>query len=250
MRVWRLCNLRLRLGFALALIAGVLLSHTPSYGASVRLAVASNFTGPMRMLAPIFEAKTGHRLIISYGSTGQLFAQISRGAPFDVFLAADLERPEKLINQGKALAPVRSYAVGRLVLYPARDMRDLQGAKIQKFAMANPKTAPYGQAAQAVIQYFDLWDELAPKIVRGGNIAQAFQFIETGNADQGLLALSQMQGRTGRYWLVPKNLHPPIHQGAVRLRDGAVIAAFWAFLFSLETQKLIEQQGYGIGAHD
>lgn len=250
MRGWHLCNLRLRLGTALLLIAGVLLSPVASHGAAVRLAVASNFSIPMRMLAPIFEGQTGHRLIISYGSTGQLFAQISRDAPFDVFLAADLERPEKLLNQGKALAPVRSYALGRLVLYPAQGPADFQDPRIQKFAMANPKTAPYGHAAQAVINHFDLWDDLAPKIVRGGNVAQAFQFIKTGNADRGLVALSQMQGRTGRYWLVPENLHPPIHQGAVRLREGEAVAAFWEFLFSPETQQRIAQQGYGMGAHD
>ena len=235
------------------------LPPTPSSAAGdVRVAVASNFLKPLRHLAKVFEADGGVRVRISTGSTGQLYAQIVNGAPFDVFLAANAREPEKLENDGAAVAGSRfTYARGRLLLLAgkgrAQRLRgDVQSAlragRFDRLAIANPKVAPYGQAAMAVLEGLGVGDALGGKVVRGESVAQTYQFVATGNADLGFVALSQAGGAAGKGWLVPEALHPPIRQQAVLLRRSSKNPSARAFLEFLSGEKagaLIKDFGYG-----
>jgi len=192
------------------------------------VAVAGNFAAPQAELADSFRTATGVEIETSLGATGQLYAQIVNGAPFDIFLAADTVRPQLLEEQNATVPDSRfTYAVGRLVLYASTwdsvAVGDLQlGSRpIRHLALANPQTAPYGAAAVAVLQHFGLMDEYADRIVRGENVGQAFQFVESGAAEAGFVALSQVFDRAARhYWLVPDSLHAPILQDGVLLRLG------------------------------
>lgn len=226
---------------------------------SVRVAVASNFSGTLQKLATAFTGATGHELKISSASTGKLYAQIRQGAPFDVFLAADAERPRLLVAEGLAVADtLTTYAEGRLVLwspdggYPAEANGEdiLRRGQFRQLAIANPRTAPYGNAAREALQQMGLWQRLESTVARGENIGQTFQFVMSGAADLGMVALSQLQGnagRTGYIWPVPTSLYRPIVQQGVllaRSRDRPAPLAFIAFLRSDTAAAIIERQGY------
>lgn len=226
--------------------------------AEVRVAVAANFTEAAQAIGKIFARDTGHHLLFSFGSTGQLATQISQAAPFDAFLAADQARPRAAVEQGLAIPGSDfTYALGKLALYSATTgltlgPQTLKDGQFAKLAIANPVTAPYGAAAIAVLKQLGLEAKLAGKLVRGNNVAQTFQFVTTGNADLGFVALAQIARRKeGSRWIVPQSQYQPIAQDAVLLKRGAANPAAKAFLTFLrgETgQKLITSFGYGIPA--
>lgn len=222
---------------------------TPALAGEVRVAVASNFAGVMEPLADAFTEHTGHQLRLSYGSTGNHYAQIRQGAPFDVFLAADETRPRRLEAEGVGVPGTRfTYATGVLVLWnPSGEISDpVQSLKqARRIALANPRLAPYGRAAQEALQAMGLWESVGAGAVRGENIAQAYQFVATGNAGLGFIALSQWQARPqGDYWLVPEAHYQPIAQQAILLRDTPPARAFFRFLHSDTAQTLIRNGGY------
>ncbi|MFC3229360.1 molybdate ABC transporter substrate-binding protein [Marinibaculum pumilum] len=222
--------------------------------AEARVAVAANFTAAAQEIAAAFAAAGGGRVRLSFGSTGQLYGQIVQGAPFDVFLAADAERPARALAEGLAVPGSGfTYAVGRLALWSrdpglVRGPETLAAAGVGPLAIANPETAPYGVAAVAVLRALGRFDALAPQLVRGSNIAQAYQFVASGNAALGFVALSQIAGQdAGSRWLVPADLHPAIRQDAVLLqrgRDNPTAAAFLAFLKGPEASSIIARYGY------
>ena len=242
------------LSAALALVA-----LTGGAGATeTTIAVAANFTEPAKEIAKAFEEKTGHKLVLSFGSTGQFYTQITQDAPFTVLLAADAETPAKIVGEGLGVAgSTFTYAIGRLVLWgknpkvPAGEAVLKSGA-FEKLAVANPKVAPYGAAGLQALAKLGVADALAPKLVQGNNIAQTFQFVDTGNADLGFVALSQVIAKAeGGYWLVPAELYSPILQDAVLLRKGADDAAARAFLTFLkgpEALTVITRYGYGLAS--
>jgi len=221
----------------------------------VRVAVAANFAPTLERLADDFTAQTGHRLLISSASTGKHYAQIRNGAAFDVFLAADIARPKRLEVEGHAVAGSRfDYARGRLVLWaPAagalHDARAaLTGEQVRRLAIANPRLAPYGVAARQVLEAWGLWSDVQSRLVRGENIGQAFQFVATGNAQAGLVALSQLLGldasARGAYREIAADLHAPIRQQAVLLRPGRAAESFLAYLRGPRARAIIGEAGY------
>jgi molybdate transport system substrate-binding protein len=226
----------------------------------VRVAVASNFTAPMKVLAREFEQATGHKTALSFGATGQFYAQIKNGAPFDVLLSADDTTPARLAQEGLAQAESRfTYAIGRLVLWSRRpDLVDREGtvlrtSRFQRLAIANPKLAPYGAAAMEVLNSMGLAVTLAPKIVEGANIGQAYQFVASENAELGFVALSQVSEngrmREGSGWVVPSNLHAPIQQDAILLsrgQDQEAAKALMNFLRSERAREVITSFGYAV----
>lgn len=222
-----------------------------------KVAVAANFTEPVREIALAFEKATGHKLVLSFGATGQFYAQITQGAPFDILISADRATPAKAIAEGHAVAGTAfTYAVGKLVLYSksldvASGESVLKAGAFDKIAIANPATAPYGAAGLETLKALGVGDALQAKVVNGNNIAQTFQFVETGNAEVGFVALSQVIFlKEGSRWLVPQTLYAPIAQDAVLLKAGAgndAAKAFLAFLKGAEARAVIEKFGYGIG---
>ena len=224
------------------------------------IAVAANYTAPMQRIASDFERASGHRLKLSFGGTGKLYAQIANGAPFDVLLSADDETPARLEKEGLGVAGSRfTYATGRLVLWSAKEDLVDQGGKVlesdrfNKIAIANPKLAPYGAAAVETLQRLGLLSALEPKFVQGENIAQTYQFAASGNADLGFVALSQVSknGKLtgGSAWVVPADLHAPIRQDAVLLTPGADSAAARALLKYLQgdaARTVIRSFGYDL----
>ncbi|MBC7995757.1 MAG: molybdate ABC transporter substrate-binding protein [Rhizobacter sp.] len=225
----------------------------------VSVAVAANFAGPMSAMSDAFTATTGHSLKISVGATGKFYSQIAAGAPFEVLISADDETPAKLIVEGFAVPSTQfTYAIGKLVLWSAQPgYVDDQGAvltagQFAHLAIANPKTAPYGRAAIEVLKARGLGDGLAPKLVTGESLGQAFQFVATGNAELGFVALSQVvvPGKpvSGSYWVVPPALYGEIRQDAVLLKRGEknpAAAALLAYLKSAPAKALIHSFGYG-----
>lgn len=240
-----------RIVIALAALAGA----ASARAGEVHIAVAANFTEPARALAAAFQRQTGHRAVLSFGSSGVLYAQISQGAPFEVFLSADAERPVKAVAERLAVPSSRfTYATGRLVLWSA-DPRlvDAQGqvlrrGRFARLAIADPALAPYGLAAVRVIARLGQTARLTPRLVKGASIAQTYQFVSTGAAPLGFVALSQVAGtRRGSRWLVPAHLHAPIAQQAVLLNRGARDPAAIAFLRYLRTpaaRAIVRRYGY------
>ena len=216
--------------------------------------MAANFTAAGREIAAAFEDATGDTALLSFGSTGQLYAQIVQGAPFDVFLAADQERPERAEREGLAVSGSRrTYAVGRLVLFSAEAGRvtgpdALRDPGLRRIALANPALAPYGRAALEVAEALGMADILRNRQVIGANVSQAHQFVRTGNAELGFLALSQVARTSGgSRWLVPEDLHTPIRQQAVLLeagRDNPAAGRFLDFLGSATARKILRRHGY------
>ncbi|MBF0334193.1 MAG: molybdate ABC transporter substrate-binding protein [Alphaproteobacteria bacterium] len=239
--------------FAMALLAGI----CPAVAAETNVAVAANFTEPAKQVAKAFKEKTGHDVLLSFGSTGQFFTQITQDAPFTVFLAADDETPRRAVEGGWAVRDsVFAYAYGRLALWShtpgvVAGEAALKAGAFEKIAIANPKVAPYGAAAVEVMKGLGVWEALAPKVVQGANIAQTMQFVQTGNAEIGFVALSQVMTKPeGTRWIVPAALHAPIRQDAVLLAKGAadpVARAFVDFLKGPEAQAIIGRFGYGVG---
>ncbi len=240
----------------------LLLSPSLSAGEAL-IAVAANFTDATRELSQRFTQTTGHKLKISYGSTGKLFAQIKYGAPYDVLLAADQQRPKKAETEGFAVTGTRfTYATGKLALWSQTPNLFTDGVTFLRvcsqqatpppLAIANPKTAPYGLAAQQVLENLQLWPALEAKLVHGDSIAQTFQFVATGNAQAGLVAISQIRswsGNKGSVWEIPQNLYTPITQQAVLLKKGAAnptATEFLEFLRSPQARTIILRYGYGL----
>jgi molybdate transport system substrate-binding protein len=225
--------------------------------AEIKVAVASNFTYAMQEIAQLFEQQTGHDVTLISGSTGKIYAQIVNGAPFDAFFSADAKRPEKLEKHQLIQANSRfSYALGELVLWsPNSSLVDKQGKVLSSpsfrhLAIANPKLAPYGLAAQQVLEAEGVWPQLETKVVRGENISQAFHFVISQNAELGFIALSQLKHPTvttnGSHWLVPKALYSPIEQQAVQLTDKAGVRALLDFVKSEPAQQVIRRYGYSV----
>jgi molybdate transport system substrate-binding protein len=240
-----------------ALILSMSFAHAVRAG-EVAVAVAANFTGPMQTLAVEFEKDTGHKAVSSFGSTGQFYTQIKNGAPFEVFLAADDTTPAKLEKEGDTVAGSRfTYAIGALALWSKKDgFVDDQGEVLKKgefahISIADPEKAPYGAAAVETLKKLGAFDALRPKFVTGNNIAQAHQFVDTGNAELGFVALSQIykDGKLtgGSAWIVPQNLHEPIRQDAVLLargQDNPAAAALLQYLKGAKASAVIESYGY------
>lgn len=224
----------------------------------VPVAVAANFALPMQKIAEAFERTTRHRAVVAVGSTGRFHAQVKNGAPFQVLLSADDETPARMEAEGLAVAGTRfTYAVGRLVLWSATpgkvDSRGdvLRQGGFERLAVADPRLAPYGAAAMEVMEHMGLLPRLRPLLVQGESIAQAWQFVASGNAAMGFVALSQVQvdGRItqGSAWVVPAHLHAPLRQDAVLLRPGRdkpAARALLAFLQTDEARAIIRRYGY------
>lgn len=220
------------------LLAGVaVLAVGIAHAGTTQVAVAANFTDAAKAIGAAFTAETGHEAVFSFGSTGQLYTQITQGAPFDALLSADDIRPAKAVADGLGEAgTVFTYAIGQLALWSAEPglvdgPEALQDPDLTRIAIANPKTAPYGAAAVQAMQKLGVYELLLPKIVQGDFITQTFQFVATRNAEIGFVALSQVVGRTdGSLWLVDPSLYDPIRQDAVLLGHGAGNPAARAFL--------------------
>ena len=234
----------------LSLLAGLTFSDT-SLADEVQVAVAANFTAPIKAIARAFEKDTGHRVVASFGATGQLYAQIQHGAPFEVFFSADDSTPARLENEGLGVAGTRfTYATGSLVLWSAKagyvedDGAVLKANQFRHLAIANPKTAPYGLAATQVLDKLGLTEAVRSKLVEGQSITQTLQFVSTGNAELGFVALSQVyqDGRisSGSAWIVPDDMYAPIRQDALILTKGADNPAATALVEYLKGPKAAE----------
>ncbi|WP_310611907.1 molybdate ABC transporter substrate-binding protein [Limnohabitans sp.] len=240
-------------------LAGALFCASAQAG-EVTVAVAANFTAPMQKIAKAFEQDTGHKAQLAFGSTGKFYAQIKNAAPFAVLLAADDETPARLEKEGLTIVGTRfTYAIGRLALWSkqANVVDDkgevLRSNRFEKLAIADPKRAPYGAAAMAVIQRLGVQSNVLPKLVQGESIGQTYQFISTENAQLGFVALSQisLDGRItqGSAWVVPQNLHTPLKQDAVLLNAGKDNAAAHALLKYLQgdiAKVIIQSYGYAL----
>jgi len=238
----------------------LLLGLSVAHAETVQVAVAANFAAPLKALTRDFEIESGHKLLMSAGATGKLFAQIKSGAPFDVLLAADSASPARLIQEGQAVANSQAtYAIGRLVLWSADAQRvDPQAAVLSNgnfkhLAIAAPNLAPYGAAAVQTLTALGLLGALTPRLVQGESIGQTYSFVATGNAELGFVALSQVVDngklRQGSGWIVPTPLHAPLHQDAVLLNKGKGNPAATALLAFLKTEKsksVIRSFGYEV----
>jgi len=243
--------LAVALAGALCLVMGA----SPALAAETKVAVAANFTEPAKAIAARFEAATGHKAVLSFGSSGQFYSQIAHGAPYEVLLSADGERPARAEAEGLAVPGTRfTYATGRLVLFSRTPgLVDARGAvlrtgRFEKLAIADPKAAPYGQAAVETLTKLNLYKALKPKLVTGASITQAYQYVRTGAAELGFVALSQVVNETGgSRWLVPAADHTPIDQQAVLLKtgaDNAAARAFLRFLQGRDAKAIIRRYGY------
>jgi len=241
----------------LPLLTGLVMA-TPALAQDVQVAVAANFTAPMQTIANAFEKDTGHRVVAAFGATGQLYAQIRNGAPFEVFLSADDSTPAKLESEGASVAGSRfTYAIGTLVLWSAQpgyvdDQGDvLKQNRFQHLAIANPKAAPYGLAAIQTLEKLGLGSAVTGKLVEGQSISQTLQFVSTGNAELGFVALSQVykDGKitSGSAWQVPTSLYEPIRQDALILKQGEnnpAATALVDYLKGPEAAAIIGAYGY------
>lgn len=249
--------------FCCAIVAIGIAASAPAAarGDKALIAVAANFAEVAEELETMFEADTDHALTVTTGSTGKLYAQIKQGAPFDILMAADQTRPERLEAEGDAAPGSRfTYAVGRLTLWSAdpgmvgeNGLETLKSGDFAALAIANPDLAPYGHAAKQSLQHFGLWDALSDRLVMGQNIGQTFSMVATGNAQLGLVAksyaVSARNQTPGSGWDVPAEAHDPIRQDAVVLKraaDNPAAQAFADFLRSEDARTVIERFGYGV----
>lgn len=237
--------------------ATLALGAVPVRAAETQVAVAANFTEPAKAIAAAFKAATGHTAILSFGSSGQFYAQMAHGAPYEVFLSADADRPAAAEREGLGVAGTRfTYAIGRLVLYSKTPgLADPAGAvltagKFDKLSIADPVAAPYGVAAVQTMKKLGVYDRVKPKIVMGSSITQAYQFVQTGAAELGFVALSQVINEPeGSRWLVPASDHAPLDQQAILLHTGERNPAAKAFLAFLKTPAaiaVIRRYGYEV----
>lgn len=241
-------------GFFGSLLLTLGLAPAFAGGDVVRVAVASNFTQPLAEIASLFEQQQGHEVILSSGSSGKQYAQISHGAPFDLYFSADADRPLQLEQKGLIVPGTRiGYALGRLALWnPNAESTQAQALEQtgRKLAIANPRLAPYGRAAQQTLQHLGLWEKFQGNLIRGENIAQTYHFVHSGSAPLGLVALSQLrdtrQPVKGSFWLVPADHHDPIEQQAVRLTDKPAARQFMTFIRSAQARSVIERYGYEV----
>lgn len=243
---------------ACALFALLLTSFSQAFAAEVKVAVAANFTEPMKAIAIGFEKTSGHTASLSSGATGKFYAQIKNGAPFDILLAADSDTPARLEQEQAAVAGSRfTYAIGKLALWSAKSgVVDAKGEILRQqnfrhLSIASPKLAPYGAAAVETMTQLGLLNALTPKFVQGENIGQAYQFVATGNAEIGFVALSQIykdgKVQSGSAWIVPALLYRPIRQDAVLLihgKDNSAAQALMSYLKSDAARKIIKSYGY------
>ncbi|PCK08598.1 MAG: molybdate ABC transporter substrate-binding protein [Alteromonadaceae bacterium] len=227
---------------------------------SIHIAAASNFTGAMKALVAEFEQASGHKVHVSFGSSGKFYAQIMHGAPFQIFFSADQAKPKALEKSGLSVSGTRfTYAIGALALWSSKpgfidsEGRRLRNGNFNKLALANPKLAPYGIAAIEVLESLKLKQNTRSKWVQGENIAQTYQFISTGNADLGFISLAQIrqknQSTPGSVWIIPTTLHEPIRQDAVLLKRGEKNRAaqeLLKFIRSEQAQTIIKSHGYQI----
>lgn len=252
--------MRIRLPHLTVSALASLIMLNSAWAGEVQVAVAANFTAPIQAIAQDFEKDTGHTLVAAYGATGQFYAQIKNGAPFEVFLAADDSTPAKL-EQEKAIVPGSrfTYAIGTLALWSAKpgyvdDKGEiLKQNTFQHLAIANPKTAPYGLAATQVLDKLKLTEATQAKWVEGQNITQTYQFVSTGNAELGFVAVSQIykdgKVQSGSAWIVPAQLHAPIRQDAVLLdkgKDNPAAKALVEYLKGPKAAAVIKSYGYEI----
>ena len=236
------------------------LPHSVALAGETRVAVATNFLSTFEAIAERFEHETGHQILVSSGSSGKLYVQIQHGAPFDLFLSADAQRPERLEQEGLAVSGSRfTYAVGRLTLWSVDPLvihgdgkTMLRKGTFQFLAIANPKTAPYGQAAVQTLKALKLWEHMEGRLVRGENIGQTFQFVFTENAQLGFVALSQVLDpklkSVGARWDVPTHLYTPLTQQAVLLkrgRENSAAKSFMDYMKGKTARDIIEGFGYG-----
>ena len=247
-----------QMSFVFTLVAAVLLFGAGELAADeIRVAAASNFTNPIKSIAERFTDTTGHKVTLIFGSTGKHYAQIKNGAPFDAFFAADVLRPELLEKECVALSGSRfTYAVGKVVLWsPKIGYVDSAGKVLAQrgfryLAIANPKLAPYGKAAQEILQARKVWDVLQGNIVRGEDIGQTFQFVKSGNAELGFVAYSQIKRPghpiEGSFWEIPQSLYTPIEQQAVLLKENTIAKDFLRFVKSEKSRNLIREYGYSV----
>ena len=239
------------------LLASLCLVAVPAHADEISVAVAANFTAPMKLIAAEFERDSGHKLVTSFGSTGKFYAQIKNGAPFEVLLTADDETPDKLMKEGAAVSgSAFTYAIGKLVLWSAKPgLVDSAGAVLKRgdfahLSLAEPKLAPYGAAGVEAMKALRVYEAIQPKIVTAENITQAYQFISSGNAELGFVALSQVlkDGKIdGSSWLVPANLYSPIRQDAVILEKGRgkpAVDALMKYIRGDKAKAIIKSFGY------
>lgn len=242
--------------FRMLLTVFGLLLVDATFADEFRVAVASNFRYAMEDLAPRFEKLSGHDVVLIYGSTGKHFAQIENGAPFDVFLAADERRPRMLEEDGLIVSGSRFvYAVGKLVLWSSDAEASVTRERLTTgdyrfLAIGNPTLAPYGRAARQTLVGMGVWESAFPKIVQGENIAQTYQFVVSGNADLGLVALAQIRipgaGNAGAWWEIPQRHYEPIRQQAALITDAPAARAFAEYLQSDEAISVIRSYGYDV----
>ncbi len=221
------------------------------------IAVAANFSETANELAELFRKQTGHEVTLSFGSTGKHYAQITNGAPFDAFLAADAVRPKLLEDNGLTILNTRfTYAIGKVALWSSKEgYIDSQGAILAQgtfdyLAIANPRLAPYGEAAKEALESLGLWQSLEKRIICGETISQAFQFVQSRSAELGFIAYSQIKrpghAMCGSFWLVPQNLYNPLEQQAVLLTSNTIAKAFLDFMRGSEARAVIGGYGYGL----
>jgi molybdate transport system substrate-binding protein len=243
-------------GLFASLALGIALAAPAAAAADLSVAVAANFTAPAEAIADAFEAATGHHVALSFGATGTLYTQITQGAPFEVFLSADNKRPKQAVTEGLGVdGTVFTYAVGTLVLFsPTLDVADgsatLAAGGFDHLAIADPRTAPYGAAAVQAIDRLGLAAAIEPRQVVGENVTQTLQFVQSGNAELGFVALSQVIDQpASQVWHVPLDLYDPIRQDAVLLKTGEadpVAQQFVDFLKGPESRAIIARYGYGV----
>jgi molybdate transport system substrate-binding protein len=253
----------MRISVCALVLALFFLPAKPASAGVITVAAAADLSLVLKPIAENFQRQTGNTLRLSFGSSGDCFNQIQNGAPYDVFLSADLGYPEKLAKLGFAdPASLHTYAVGRLVLWvprgspvnlEQRGMQALLDPSVHKIAIANPQHAPYGRAAVAALRHFDMYDRLSDRLVLGENVGQAAQFAESGNAQVGMIALAHALAPSirslGRYWLVPMDSYPALQQGAVVLshsKNKTLAAQFLKFLSSAESQAIFRQFGFAM----
>lgn len=244
--------------FCLAVVSSALL---PAQAASINVAVASNFINPAKQLATQFSDVSGHSVNLSSGSTGKLYTQIINGAPFDIFLAANAREPQRLEQQGQAVTATRvTYAIGRLVLWSADPQRvkadcatALKQTDFRKLAIANPRVAPYGKQAEHALITLGVYETVQPKLIMGENIGEAFRFVSSGNAELGIISLSQVKDPrnpfSGSHCVLAETLHQPLLQQTVmlqRARGNQAAREFIQFLQSAPARALIENYGYDL----
>lgn len=241
----------------IAFFYSLLLCSSNLLADEIRIATASNFSLTLKAIIKLYEQQSSHNVVLISGSTGKLYAQIKNGAPFDAFLSADSKRAELLDNEGIAIKGSRfTYAIGKIILWSPKqnyinDKEEiLRTDNFHYLAIANPKLAPYGKAAHEVLKHFGLFNSLSSKIVRGENIGQTYQFVKSGNAELGFVALSQVkkpqQSIQGSFWIVPQSLYQPIKQQAVLLKDKKVVHQFLDFIKSQQSLDIIKSFGYAI----